>query len=373
MQHFQPVTGIRNPLPAAVISSTCNPVSAKQKLSPLRSRGLLPLRLVLLVFLAALPSCSHADSLEDAAQNLARKICTAPRQQSVKINWQVSPELSGALSDSLKKMFISQLSACGMATDNNAEFPLLNIAIRVTASKLLLVANLVDSGGSRQVRMTEIRRDAFSVSNSSSETPRLQRKLLWQQESPLESAMEWYGPSNQEHFLFLVGQGSIVRLRSTNEVWTRVDSAELPKADRPSRFGGSTFMYGKAEPEAKLELLLNRKLCAFAPAGSFSLICNDSHLGGKQLRMSSECGGTPSWSLWTDTGDYAQRDRIFCASPEVAETSLSADEATSRSVEMPGPVLDISTTVDFMAAIAVVRNLSTGNYEVYRITVACAN
>ena len=381
MRHFQPVSGIRDSFRAAVISSTRNLVSAKQKLSPLRSRGWVSLCLVLLVFLAALPSCARADSLEDAAQNLARKICTAPRPQSVKINWQVSPELSGALSDSLRKMFISQLSECGMATDNNAESPLLNIAIRGTASKLLLVANLVDPGGSRQIRITEIRRDTLSVANSSSETPRLQTKLLWKQESPLESAMEWYSPSTQEHFLFLVGQTSIVRLRSTNEVWTQIDSAELPKADRPSRLGveRSTFMYGKPEPEAKLELLISRagapiyrKLCEFAPASSLSLTCDDSYLGGKQLRMFSECGNIPRF-LWADSGDYAQRDRIICGRGEVADAEVPADEAASHSLEMPGPVLDISVTVDSKAAIAVVRNLSTGNYEVYRITLACAN
>jgi hypothetical protein len=292
----------------------------------------------------------------------------------VRINWQVSPELLGLFSDSLKKAFLSQLSACGMATDNNAEFPLLNIAIRGTASKLLLVSSLMDSGGSRQIRMTEIRRDNLSILNASSQTPRLQRKLLWQQETPLESAMEWYGISTQEHFLFLVNQGSIVRLRSMNEVWAPVDSAELPKADRPSRFGGggSTFMYGSREPEAKLELLINRKLCDFAPEGNLSLTCNDSDLGGKQLRMSSECG-TTLWSLHTDAGDYAQRDRIICGIAEVAEAEFPADEASSHSLEMAGPVLDISTTVDSKAAIAVVRNLSTGNYEVYRITLACAN
>ncbi len=348
-------------------------MSAKQKLSPLRSRGPLFLCLLPLVFLVALPPCSPADSLEDAARNLARKICTAPRQQSVKVNWQISSELSGALSDSLKKMFISQLSACGMAAESNAEFPLLNIAIRGTASKLLLVADLVDPGASRQIRMTEVRRETRSIENSSSRTLLLQKKLLWQQESPLESAMEWYGSSTQEHFLFLVSQGSIARLRSVNEVWTQVDSAELPKADRPSRLGGegSTFMYGKPEPEAKLELLINRRLCEFSPAGSLSLTCKDSYLGGKQLRLFSDCGNM-EWSLWTDSGDYVQKDRIFCGRAEAAEPD-APDESTLHSMEMAGPVLDVSTTEDLKAAIAVVKNLATGNYEVYRITLACTN
>jgi hypothetical protein len=359
-------------------------VSAKRKLSLLHYRGLALLCVLLALRFVCSPSPVRADSLEEAARNLARQICSAPHQKSVKINWQVSPELSGSLSDSFKKEFTSQLSACGTATNDNAEFPALNIAIRGTASKLLLIANLVDAGSTRQIRMTEIRRDSLSITNASSQAPRLQRKLLWEQEKPLESAMEWYGLSTHDHFLFLVGQGSIVRLRSENEVWTQVDSAELPKRDRPSRFGGadSTFMYGKPEPEAKLELLIslagapvNRKLCEFAPQASLSLTCNDSYLGGKQLRISSECGGAPSWSLWTDNGDYAQRDRIIYGNAEVAEAEAESlsHEASSHSLEMPGPVLDISTTVDSKAAIAVLRNLSTGNYEVYRITLACAN
>lgn len=312
----------------------------------------------------------RADPLEDAAHLLARKLCGAPRQQNVRIMWQESPELSG----SIKREFLSQLSACGITTGASQDLPLILISIRPTASKLLLVANLVDSAGGTQVRMAEMGREALSISNESSRTPRLQRKLLWQQERPLASAMEWYSLATQEHFLFLVNQDSIVRLRSTNDVWSQVDSAELPKADRPSRLGGgsSTFMYGNREPQAKLELLINRQLCEFAPAASLSLTCNDSHLGGKQLRMFSECGNTP-WSLWSDSGDYAQRDSIFCGASEVAEPKFPADEATSHSLEMPGPVLDISTTVDAKAAIAVVRNLATGNYEVYRITLACAN
>jgi hypothetical protein len=344
-------------------------VYAKQKLSPSHYRGL-ALPCVLLAFLfACSPIPIRADSLEDAARNLARKTCAAPRQQSVRINWQVSPELSGSISDSLKKAFLLQLSACGMAIDKNADFPLLSIAIRVAASKVVLVASLADSRGSPQIRMTEIRRDTLSIANESSPSPRIQRRLLWQQERPLETAMEWYGPSTQEHFLFLVNRGSFVRLRATNEVWTEVDSAELPKADRPSRLGSATFV--PKYPEARQEVLVNRKLCDFEPEGRLSFTCNDSDLGGKQLRISSECAGMPSWSLSTDGGDYTQKDRII--SSELTEAELPANETTSHSIEMPGPVLDISATEDLKAAIAVVRNLSTGNYEVYRITLACEN
>jgi hypothetical protein len=259
-----------------------------------------------------------------------------------------------------------------MATGDTSDLPLLNIAIRLTASKVVLAASLANSGESPQVRMTEIRRDTFSISHDASRAPRLQGELLWQQERPFHSAMEWYDPSTQQHFLFLLGQGSLVRLRSTNEVWAELDSAELPVAGSRSRLpgGGGTFVYHSSD--TKLQILMYRKLCEFEPAGSLSITCTDTHIGGKVLHISSECGNAP-WSLWTESGDYTQRDHIICGKTEVTAAELLANEATSHSLEMPGPVLDISSARDSKAATAVVRNLSTGNYEVYRITLACAN
>jgi hypothetical protein len=327
---------------------------------------------VLAVFLAAAPASIRADSLEDTAQLLARKVCGAPRQQTVRINWQESPELSGSFSGSIKKAFLTQLSACGIATGKSPDFPLLLISIRPTASKLLLVAHLEDSAGGVQIRMAEMGREALSNSNESSRAPRLQRELLWQQERPVESAMEWFDRSSQDHSLFLVSQGSLVRLRLTNEVWAEVDSAVLPRTDRPFRLGGEIDKFVIDNAAAKLQVLVNRKLCAFDPEGRLSLTCSESDIGGQQLSIVSGCDSS-TWSLWSDTGDYAQRDRIFCGSPAATEAGLPAFKDPSYSLEMSGPVLDLSTTLDSKSAVAVVRNLTTGNYEVYRITLACAN
>jgi hypothetical protein len=361
---------MHNPFRAAVISSTRNPVYAKQKLSALRSRGRLFLCLVLLAFLVACPRSSRADSLEDAARALARKVCSAPRQQTVRINWQESPELSGSFSDSLKKTLVSQLSACGIAMGKNSDFPRLIVSIRSTASKLLLVANLVDSAGSVEIRMVEIRLETLSISNEPSRVPRLQKDLLWQQERPVESATEWQDPSTREKFLFLLSQGFFVRLRSQNELWTEINSTELPKMDRRSRLRDGTFVF--SDPEAKLQLLFNLKLCDFEPGGPLRFTCVDTNFGGKAVRISSVCGEPPR-SIGTGTGDYTQRDRIILGGTEVTGVELPDEDAASHSLEMPGPVLDMANTPDSTAVMAVVRNLSTGNYEVYRIVLACTN
>jgi len=79
---------------AAVISSGQIPVFAKQKLSPRQNRSrvvLFGLTRFLLPFNA---SCTRADSLEDAAKALARKVCAPPRQPSLDVHWE-NPETDG--------------------------------------------------------------------------------------------------------------------------------------------------------------------------------------------------------------------------------------------------------------------------------------
>jgi hypothetical protein len=353
-----------------VISSTRNPVYAKQKLSPLRSRGRLFLCLLLASFFVSCPRSSRADPFDDAARALARKLCSGSPQQSVRINWQDSSELPALYPDSFKKSFVSQLSACGIATSKNTNFPRLTASIRLTASKLLLVASLVDSAGRVEIRMAEIRRETLTVPNEPSQVPRLQKDLLWQQEKPVESATEWQDPSTREKFLFLLSQGLFVRLRSQNELWAEVSSTELPKMDRRFRLRGGTFVFD--DPEAKLQLLFNLRLCDFEPAGPLRFTCVDTNLGGKAVRISSVCGEPPRF-IGTDSGDYTQKDRIILGGKEVAGVELPEEDNASHSLEMPGPVLDIANTPDPKAVMAVVRNLSTGNYEVYRIALACTN
>ena len=292
------------------------------------------------------------------------------RKQSVRVNWQEPPERPDIFSESAKNAFLAQLSACGLEITENSEAPLLNIAVQFTPSRLLLIA-VGGAFASRSAHVIEIPRAALAVSNEVPPLVHLRKELLWQQEKPIHSAMEWHDSSTQEQFLLLISRGLFVRLRSKNEVWVEVDSAELPKSDRRSRIPDSTFVY--KYPEAKLELLIAQKLCDFDPGGRLSFTCVDTNLGGKTaVRISSGCGGNPR-DIWTDSSDYSQRDHIFFGRAKVAGAVFLPDDPMSRSLEMPGPVFDVGNTQDSKAVIAVVRNLVTGNYEVYRITLACAN
>jgi hypothetical protein len=348
---------------AAVISSGHIPVFAKLKLSPRQNRRPVVLFVLTASLLVLYPSGSSADSMEDAAKELARKVCAPPRPSSLDVRWQDEDVSAGIISDSVKKAFLSQLSACGIDASKSSGVPILTVTARVTPSNVLLTADSGSSTETRRVFMVEIPRAAVPLSNESSLAPHLRKELLWQQERPIDSAVEWHDDSTKQSYLLLLSEGFLVRLRFENNAWTLADSTELPKPERRSRGGNGTFVSGY--PDTKLAVLFFRELCRFEPTDRPLFRCAENYLGGKIVEIVSLCDQTKQ-VLWTGRGDHTQNDRIIPA-------GTPDNQIPSKSVEVPGPVLDISNGDDPKTATAVVRNLSTGNYELYRITAVCGN
>jgi len=346
-------------------------VFAKQKLSHSHSRGLALPCVLLGLFVACIPLPSRADSLEDAASVLARKVCTSNRQPSLEVHWQDSAPTQGVLSDAVRNAFLAQLSACGIENSKKSGIPLLTVSLEWTASKVLLMADSGDSMEPRRVEMVELPRPALSPSSESTPGPHLTRELIWQQEKPINSAEEWNDRSTQQHFLFLLSEGRLVRMRSENGAWALVDSTELPTNGRRVRGGEGALTY-VSEPSIHPGVFVGGKLCDVEFAGRVSFGCRGADIGRKVVIISSNCEETPE-ILITGRGDYTERDRITLAGTEVVRAPLSEDAIRTHSVEMPGPVLDMNGSEDVKAVTAVVRNLSTGMYEVYRITAVCGN
>jgi hypothetical protein len=353
---------------AAVISSGRNPVFAKQKLSPWPNRRSFVLLVLAASFQTLYPNGTRADSMEDAAKALARKVCATPRQSSLQVRWYPS---SGAFSESLKRAFLAQLSACGIDTFKTSGSAALTATAQATASKVVLIADWGSSAETRKVVMVEIPLEAVPVSNESSLEPHLRRELLWQQGKPITSAVEWHDDSTKQDYLFLLSEGSFIRLRFENNIWTIADSTELPKQEHPSR-GSWGVTFASQYPDRKLAVLRTPELCSFEPMGPPAFRCGKTNIGGKMAAtVASPCDEATQF-LVTDKGDYTQRDRVFFSGIEVSDPGLAESDVASRSVEVPGPVLDISNGDDPKTATAVVRNLTTGNYEVYRISAVCS-
>ena len=79
--------------------------------------------------------------------------------------------------------------------------------------------------------------------------------------------------------------------------------------------------------------------------------------------MKSVCGGASQF-LATSARDYTQTDSL-----QVFQTESTGAVAVSTDLDFPGPITALHGVSETPRA--VVRNLTTGNYEAYRLSFSC--
>jgi hypothetical protein len=367
MWPFQQITGIRNPFRAAVISSTRNPVSAKQKLSPLRSRGMLHLRLVLLVFLAALPSRSRADSLEDAARALARKVSAVPQRESrFSLSWQNHSSLADERSQALKESFTDEFGRENLAEKQASGAHALQVTVEETPAFYVLIASIPTATG-EATRISRFARAALPAAGTSGVQYRLLKELIWQQQEPILDAVETAQDSSKPGPLLILGRESLSLYRRESDRWELQDSERIPASEKATRAprGEIRFSLGAEKLDS---IVLPAQSCDVAIGEKIELNCRAaSHPWRDGMFLASPCD-RGVWWLRAEPGDWSMPDRLLLRNLSLPKSALSAAE-----LDLPGPSLSISAGRRMQSDTAVVFNLSTGNYEVYRITLACAN
>ena len=318
-----------------------------------------------------IPGVTRANTLEDAAHELALKVCMGPHPQVVKVQWRDASATSDNSPRATRKAFLEQVSACGMRLGDDSDASVLQVSVETTASQVLVVADWADTTNRRQTRMVEISRELLLGAKETAQGPHLESEFLWQQEKPIESAIEQQDPSSQGRFLYLLSGGRFVRMSFAEDGWKLIDSTELPAGERRPRLSESSFI--STAPGKALEILLNnRKICDVDVGDRVSFTCNPGNSAGRAPQILSKCEETPRY-IATGTGDYTQPDRISLRGPVTDQTAPPPSEGGSGFLEVPGPMLNMSVSEDAKTAFATVRNLSTGNYEVYRITSVCNN
>jgi len=84
---------------------------------------------------------------------------------------------------------------------------------------------------------------------------------------------------------------------------------------------------------------------------------------GLELVIPAVCGGTSQF-LASGNHDDTEPDSL-----QAFEIGSSGPVAISAEQNFPGPIVALHTGLD--APRAIVRNLTTGNYEAYRVAISC--
>jgi len=309
---------------------------------------------------------SRAGTLEEAARGLARQIALlAEAHAPLRLVWGNASSLSEAESEALRRAFVAELAGRHATLTEEASAPELRVSLRETPAHLLFVAAFSGAGDSSEVRMVQVPRAGISVNEHAPSILRLQMELLWRQREPLLDAAELPGDAARPGLLLLLGRESLALLHSEKDSWTLQDSAPLLPAAAPARdLRGEIRLDG---PRA--QIILPGRICDASFERKISLDCRAaSEPWHATVPLRSACDAA-LWQLATGSGDWSVTDQIRLES----EHGKSSGASTARPLDLPGPVLSLSPAPENRSAWAVVLNLASGNYEVYRITLACGN
>jgi hypothetical protein len=342
-------------------------VYAKQKLSPLCSCGLLFLSLLLALFLITLPCSARADSLEDAARSLARKVSAVPqRDRRFFLSWQNRSSLADEQSQSLKGFFTDEFGGGNLVESQESGGRALRVSIEETPASYVLIGEVPTATG-ETTRISRVARAALPSTGTSGLQHRLLKELIWQQQDPILGAVETGEDPNKPGPLLILSRDNLSLYRRETDHWGLQDLKPILASEKPLRDLRGEIRFSWDRDKQNI-ILLPGETCDFEITEKVVLNCRPGvQTWGEGTLIASSCNSSVAW-LRSESGDWSVPDRLLLRNPSLPKSAPSLSD-----LDLPGPLLSISSGHALRSASAVVFNLTMGNYEVYRITVVCGN
>ncbi|GAC1642575.1 MAG: hypothetical protein NVS9B14_24140 [Candidatus Acidiferrum sp.] len=283
------------------------------------------------------------------------------------MNWNNEAAVSEARSQQMKSAFVEELQ--GKQTEASAPATQTSCGVSVYLQKTptQVVVTAKAEIGEAQPLFAAIPRAGMAIDNVGASAPRIEKELLWRQNEQILDAILVRSENGAADRLVVLSKDAVTVQQKQNGAWKVSYVKPLGDVATALRGARGALSYSPEQPE-KLKISVGEKSCQTTLAESAAFDCtqaNDSPRTG--LLLASNCD-TRVWWLRSDGGDLTMPDRL-----ELVPTSAPQTQAQPAVAElpMPGPVLSISSGEALRADSAVVFNLGTGNYEVYRISLAC--
>jgi hypothetical protein len=322
----------------------------------------------ILFFLAlfGIPRMAYSATLEESARELAGKIASAlPAKNGVFVEVRNVSSLAASEAADVQQALSAELQNRGWSLVTNDAS-----AVSVLAT---LSENLKGYVWSAEIRQGDVSRTVLLTLPKSPENqtaPRtkslaLHAEKFWEGPEPiLDATVVWVAEGNHA-LVLLLPEGLLVRkIEDGSAIKIPLDSNQTM-----TRNPDGTFL-NNLDP---LSILLEPNLCTVAlnppavqqcsPAPRLQLI--DPIPGrGQVTGIRSMCGGGMQ-ILASGAGDYSQSDTVQAFESDNGNAVPVTEELT-----FPGPV-SLHGAATSSAPSAIVRNLRSGNYEAYHLSISC--
>ncbi len=346
-------------------------------------RSSLSFRAILfLVVSLGLPSLAHPATLEDSAKELAQKIAaTLPAKENVSCEIRNLSSLQPGEAARIEQSLKAELQERGVRLANGGA----EISVVVTLSenfKNLVWTGEIHKGDSSQVVLIAAERSSENRVSTKAMPVTIRSERFWEGPERILDAGEVSNGAGKSWLVLLLPNGLWIQDQQTGSAST-LEITSMQSASRDP-WGNLNF-----DPVGNtIAFFLSPRVCnvnlerpglnACPPAevssggplpGRFPVMFDLSPPGppppgkGTVIEMKPVCGGASQF-LATGARDYTQTDSV-----QVFQTESGGAAAVSTELDFPGPITALHAISETPRA--VVRNLTTGNYEAYRLSFSC--
>jgi hypothetical protein len=313
-----------------------------------------------------MPVAAQPDALEDGVQRLAKRAAELPHERRMSLVWTNHSTLSEQRVERLRATFTAQMEAAQVRLAQGETAPALRVAIEQTPTQIVFTAT-VPGGGSTSVAIEEVARSAAGIDASPGNSVRLEKELLWQQETRILSAALLRAGADGGSRLVVLTEENLLVYGGGPGSWKLENTKTLPGPRQAQRSARGQLIVA-TESNGRVGVLLPSRRCEADVADDSAVACANvtTEWPSGRLMALPSCGAQ-TWWLKSDGVDWTEEDRLLLRSTGAGR------EAAAAELGFAGPVISVSGGDSAGTATAVARNLNSGNYEVYRVALACGN
>jgi hypothetical protein len=307
------------------------------------------------------------DSPERYVRELARRVSAElPRNRIGCVNWTNHEAVSEAKSQQWKGLFAEELqSKAGDVAPSSPENCAVNVDLQRTPTQIVLAAEVANGGGEKAHLFAAIPRAGIPAENIGGAMPRMEKELLWQQSERILDAIFVRGENSAGNRLIVLQKDALIIYERLGTEWKAALTKPLGETSVTQRAPRGEIYFSLDQPD-RVKIVFAGKSCQAVLRDDSALTCQGSSEAARTgMLLVSSCDSR-TWWLRGDGGDMTMPDHL-----ELVQPSTQKTEAAVAELPVPGPVLSISSGEGVRADTAVVFNLATGNYEVYRVALAC--
>lgn len=309
-------------------------------------------------------NCADVASLDDAIRQLAERISAIPNLKGpIRLEVHQDAAFDETEGPRWQTTLRRELDRHKLSITEESAAPLLRVGATETPTQIVLAADLLFADR-QEFRVVALQRAALQPEILSAPPVRIEKQLLFESS---ERILDAASTTKTE-----AADLTVLIYRNADLNVLRLDATGTVKQTLSLSVVGSRLA---RDPRAELiptgnddQLQLPGKLCEFTWSTPAEVQCHTAKTIWRALpTLTAPCDST-SWKPEADGNDWTAGDVLHVlpeGAPRQGRVALLSD--------FPGPILSINRAHDDHSALLVVRNLRTGNYEVYKITLACGN